>query len=258
MINKIHFHINELNSMKKYPNDLYYIGKLELLKKKKISLVGSRKPNQYSKMLCHEICTKLAKENISIVSGGAIGIDTISHKACGLEQTIMVAGTGLDKRYPSINKNMIEDIEKKGLVLSQFKEGTPSTRYNFPLRNELVVALGEVLIVPYADLNSGTKRSIDYALNMGKKIYVFPHRISESLGTNELIKQNLAEVIYDIDEFIEKFTHKKNQESIKDPFLLYCKSKPSLEDAIKKYGDLILEYELNNLIIINNGIVEIK
>ena len=64
------------------------------------------------------LTTKLSQVGICIVSGGAIGIDTLAHKGAGTSNTIMVAGTGLDKRYPAINKNMILDIEENGLVLS--------------------------------------------------------------------------------------------------------------------------------------------
>ena len=188
MISKVNTYISELESMKKYPGELFFKGNIELLNRKKISIVGSRKPNQYARKLTHEIAFKLAQIGVCIVSGGAIGTDIIAHKAAGVENTIMVAGTGLDKCYPAINKNVIQDIESNGLVLSQFKAGTPSQRYNFPLRNELIVALGEILIVMYADENSGTIRSVEYAKKMGKEICVLPHRIGQSNTTNKLLK----------------------------------------------------------------------
>ncbi len=166
MIEQIRFHISELEAMKRYPSVLFYKGNTDLLHKKKVAIVGSRKPNQYARELTHKLSQKLSQVDVCIVSGGALGVDAIAHKAAGADNTIMVAATGLDKRYPSINKNIIADIEKSGLVLSQFQEGTPSQKYNFPLRNEVVVALGDVLVVTYADFNSGTMHSVEYVIYM--------------------------------------------------------------------------------------------
>lgn len=257
MINNINFHIPELDSMKKYPNELFYIGNTELLKRKKISIIGSRKPNQYARQLIHVLASKLSQAGICIVSGGALGVDAISHKAAGANNTIMVAGTGLDKRYPNVNKNIIEDIENNGLVLSQFKAGTPSQRYNFPIRNEVLVALGDILIVAYADINSGTMRSIEYALKMGKEIYVLPHRLGDSEGTNKLLSQGLAQAIYDVDMFVAKFGDAKEDNIVKDEFLEYCKANPIYDEAIVKFGAKVFEYELSGRITIENNFIRL-
>lgn len=238
--------------MKKYPKELFYIGNTELLKRKKISIIGSRSANQYSKQLTYELASKLSQVGVCIVSGGALGIDAIAHKAAGTDNTIMVAGTGLDKRYPALNKNMIEDIETKGLVISQFNVGTPSQRYNFPIRNEVVVSLGEVLIVAYADFKSGSMRSVDNALKMGKDIYVFPHRLGESMGTNHLHKMGNAKVIFDIDEFVYKFGGVKENSS-NDEYLSYFKTNPSYDKAVEKYSEKVFEYELNGIIKVSNS-----
>jgi DNA processing protein len=253
MIKTIDFHIPELDSMKKYPQTLYYRGNLDLLKKKKISIVGSRKPNQYAKQLIHQISAKLSSAGNVIVSGGALGIDTIAHKAAGLNNTIMVAGTGLDKRYPAINKHMIQEIETTGLIISQFEPGVPSNRYNFPLRNELVVSLSDILIVAYADINSGTMRSVEYALNMGKEIYVLPHRLGESDGTNMLLQNNQAKAIYNLDAFINMFADGNINATQNDSFLEYCQINPTYDEAINKFGAKVFEYELEGKIVIENG-----
>jgi DNA processing protein len=253
MIHTIDFHISALDSMKKYPSALYYKGNLELLNKKKIGVVGGRKATKYAKELTHKIVSGLSDDNNVIVSGGAIGIDTIAHKAAGLENTIMVAGTGLDSRYPAINKSMIETIEQKGLILSQFAPNTPSYPRNFAIRNEITVALSNILLVSYADLKSGTMRSIEYALKMNKEIYVLPHRIGESEGTNQLLAQNKAKAIYDIDGFIAQFSNKQNTQTKLDEFSLYCKNNPEYNDAVTLYGQKVFEAELLGEIEIKNG-----
>jgi len=256
MIKNIDFHINALDSMKKYPKDLFYIGNTDLLQKTKVSIVGSRSPNQYSRNIISQISSKLSQAGICIVSGGAMGIDAIAHQNAGASNTIMVAGTGLDKRYPIINKNMIQEIENKGLVLSQFEVGVPSNRYNFPIRNELVVSLGDILIVAFADISSGTMRSVEYAIKMKKDIYVLPHRIGESDGTNKLLKEGTAKAIYDIDEFIGLFGNIK-EENNKDEFLEYCKTNPTYEEAVSKYASKVFEYELGGRIQVINGILKL-
>ena len=251
MIHTIDFHIDALNGMKKYPKTLYYKGNTQLLTRKKIAIVGSRKPNQYARSITHLLASKLSQAGVCIVSGGALGTDIIAHKAAGSHNTIMVAGTGLDTYYPTINKSVIQDIEKNGLVLSQFQEGTPSRRYNFPLRNELIVALGEVLVVIYADEKSGTMRSVEYAQKMGKEIYVLPHRIGESVATNRLLQEGVAKALYDIDTFVATFGAAAKKPS--DPFLEFCATNPTYEEAVKKFPNRVFEAELLGEITIQNG-----
>jgi DNA processing protein len=252
MIKQIEFKIEELSSMKKYPNEIFYIGNIELLKRKKISIIGTRRPNSYTKEFTYKLASKLSQNNICIVSGAAMGVDSLAHQGAKSNNTIAVVANGLDIRYPSVNKNLIVDIENNGLILSTYKEKEKAKNYTFVQRNELVVALGDVLVVTEADLNSGSLTSIEFALKMKKQIYTFPHRLNESLGTQELIKKNLINVIYDIDEFVEKFTNKKIT-TFEDEVLLFCKSNPTYESAILKFPNEILEYELDGKIKINNG-----
>ena len=254
MIQKIDFPIKELDSMKNYPKELFYKGNTSLLYKKKISIVGSRTPNQYARHKTEELASKLSRADVCIVSGGAIGVDAIAHKAAGANNTIVVAATGLDKRYPAINAKLIEKVEKEGLVLSQFLPGSPSTKYNFVLRNELVVALGDILVVTYADLKSGSMRSVEYALKMGKEIYVLAHRIGESEATNKLLQEGKAKAIYDIDAFVSLFGVTPKEESKKlDDFLEYCKTSPTYDEALKKFPSRLFESELSGEIVVQNG-----
>jgi len=249
----VDFHIAALESMKKYPQVLYSRGNLQLLEKKKIAIVGSRKPNQYARYKSEELAKKLSQAGYVIVSGGAIGIDAIAHKAAGSHNTILVAPTGLDKRYPKINARLIESIENEGLVLSQFGEGTPSTKYNFVIRNELVVALGDALLVTYAEKNSGTMRSVEYALAMGKTIYVLAHRVGESEGTNMLLAEGKAKAIYDIEHFMQEFAIQDVKESQEDPFLAFCATNPSYELLCATFPERAFEAELLGEISVVNG-----
>jgi DNA processing protein len=257
MIQTVDFHIPELQSMKKYPKELFYIGDIELLKRKKISIVGTRKPNQYTKQYIYTLAKSLSNSGFVIVSGAAMGVDAVAHEAAGTKNTIAVAGTGLDIRYPAINKKLIEKIEKDGLMLSQFPPKTQSRGYHFPLRNETVVALGEILIVAQADLQSGTMHSVEFARKMGKKIFVLPHRIGESDGTNSLLKKNEAEAIFSIEDFVASLGGEKQKTTKSDPIENYFATNPTYDEAMKKYPSELFEYELSGKLKIKNGVVQL-
>lgn len=245
--------IAALEAMKSYPNQLFFSGNLELLQRTKISIVGSRKPSKYSRSLTHQLSSSLSRNGLCVVSGGAMGIDAIAHKAAGESNTISVLPCGINIKYPSINKNLLSDIEKDGLLLSQFEEDFRATPWSFVVRNELVVALGDVLVVAEAELNSGSMRSIEFALKMNKDIYVFAHRVGESCATNELLKSGKAKAIYDIKEFVSKFADNKIKDIKEDSFLDYCKTNPTYDEVLKKYPNRIFEAELSGEIIIENG-----
>ena len=126
----IDFEIAQLESLKNKPT-IYYKGNLELLNKPKISIVGTRKPFNYTQLLTHQLAQKLSSVGNCIVSGGAMGVDAISHKAAGVENTILVSPCGLNYKYPAINKKLITQIEQKGLLLSPFDEDFKATYYSF-------------------------------------------------------------------------------------------------------------------------------
>jgi len=250
--------IPQLNNMKKYPKELFYIGNLELLKRPKISIVGTRKPINYTKQFTYNIAKELSKRGVCIVSGVAMGVDALAHRGAGSDNTIAVVANSLDIRYPTTNSSLIKEIEERGLIISQFPPTFKPTPWSFVVRNEIVVALGDILIVAQADLDSGSMRSVEFALNMGKKIFVPPHRIGESNGTNQLLKEGLAQPIYNIEEFAQNFgVVPQNKDIIKDEFFYFCQNSPTLDEAIAKFDTRVYEAELEGLIKIENGLVSL-
>ncbi len=216
-------YIPSLKDMKKYPSTLFYKGDTDLLKRPKVSIVGTRRPSNYTRQVTYDLASALAKRGVCIVSGAAMGVDAIAHSGAGEENTIAIVGNGLDIRYPAVNKNLIENIENKGLLLSQFNDGFRATGWSFVVRNEMVVALGDILIVTEADMNSGSMRSVEYALKMGKEIFVLPQRIDESLGTSHLLHHMQAKAIYDIEAFASRFGQVTHKELVKDDFFIFAK-----------------------------------
>ncbi|MEA2099677.1 MAG: DNA-processing protein DprA [Campylobacterota bacterium] len=254
-MNKITEDILELHSMKKYPSQIFFDGNLELLKKRKISIIGTRKPSKYSRALTHDLASSLSKRDVCIVSGGAMGIDAIAHLGATSSNTISVLPCGVDIKYPAVNKNLLADIQRDGLLLSQFDIGFRATPWSFVVRNELVVALGDVLVVAEAELGSGSMRSVEFALKMGKEIFVFPQRVGESGATNKLLEDGKAKAIYDIDQFCSLFGEIEAKEVKLDDFTLFCKTNPTYDETLKKFPHRVFEAELSGEIKVKNGLV---
>lgn len=259
--------IPELKEMKKRPSSLDYRGDLALLESLKVSIVGSRKPTKYSRSMTQQLASALGRAGVVVVSGGAMGIDAVAHMGAKSSCTIAVLPCGIDIQYPAVNKNLLLDIAKEGLVLSQFEEGFRATPWSFVLRNELVVALGEVLIVGEAELESGSMRSIEFAQKMQKEIYVFPQRLGESSATNRLLLEGGAKAIFDIDLFVQELLQKyaknplfspKVSEKKEDPFFEFCKKIPSYEELLQAFPTRVFEAELAGEISIKNGKVYLE
>jgi len=243
--------------MRQYPSTLFYRGNLELLQRPRVSIVGTRRPSNYTRQFTYSLANALAKRGVCVVSGAAMGVDAIAHAGAGEDNTIAVVANGLDIRYPAVNKALIESIEKKGLLLSQFNDGFKATGWSFVVRNELVVALGDILIVTEADLDSGSMRSVEYALKMGKEVFVLPHRLDESLGTNKLLNEMKATPIHNIETFASAFGQSVQEDIPKDAFFYFCQTTPTFDESLKRFGDRVYEAELEGIITIHNGIVRL-
>ena len=182
-----------------------------------------------------------------------MGTDAVAHMGAGAGNTIAVVANGLDIRYPAVNGSLIESMEREGLVLSPFEEGRRAANWSFVVRNEIVVALGEILIIAQADANSGSMKSAHYALKMGREIFVLPQRLGESEGTTSLLKRGEARAIYDIESFVSRFGREPAVEMSKDDFFYFCQSNPTLDEAVKKFGERVYEAELEGKIVVENG-----
>ena len=218
---------------------LFYKGNLELLNKPKIAIVGSRKASKYTKEITFLLAKKLSKK-FTIVSGGALGVDTEAHKGA-YPNTIFVSPSSLDIIYPKSNETLIKNIYKNSLAISEYEKNYRPYKYTFLQRNRIIVALSEFVIIAEANIKSGSMRSYEWAKEYNKKIYVLPHRINESSGTRYLAAKKEAEVIWDIDEFCKNLGIEDNQKVL------------NLNEALKTYGSELYEMELNEKVIIKNG-----
>ena len=238
----------KLKVLEKVPETLFYKGDISLLERPAASIVGTRKPCAYTKEMTMQLAQKFAAIGYSVVSGAAMGVDALAHQGA-LPSTVAVMANSLDIIYPRVNQKLIKNIFQKGLALSEYEAGTRATRYSFVVRNRIVVALGDFLIITEADENSGTMRSAEIAIELGKKIYVLPHRLGESRGTWKLLQEGNAEPITDIDAFVSRFGEPVEEE---DPLLAFCQKRPSLSEAVAVFGNRVYEYELEGLVEIKN------
>lgn len=205
------------------PKQLFYVGKNpnDLLSAPTVSIVGSRKPTPYGREVTHAIASELARLGVVIVSGLALGVDTIAHRAC-LEasgKTIAVLPCGPDKIYPATHREDARQIIKQGgALLTEYPPDTPPVRQNFIARNRLVSGLGDVVIVTEAAEKSGTLHTANFALNQSKTVMAVPGQINSALskGTNNLIKAG-ALPITSVDDIIFELGLAKEQNKLFEP-----------------------------------------
>lgn len=245
----------EFTQIDKPPKQLFGIGDRTLMTSPKVSIVGTRKPINYTKHMTRFIAGSLKERGVVVVSGSAMGVDALAHEGA-FPNTIAVMGNSLDIDYPAINRPLIQKMKAESLLLSEYPPTFRPTRYSFVERNRLVVALGQILIITQADKNSGSLRSAEFALAQGKRIFVLPHRLGESEGTWKLLNEGKAEPIADIEKFVSLFGNIRPKG--KDPLLQFCMGNPKFEDALQQFGEKIYEYELEGKIFIKNGTVQVS
>ncbi len=182
-----------LREIEDAPVVIYTKGEIQPQDRYAVAIVGSRKPTDYGTSVAENISEELASMGITIVSGMARGIDSLSHKGAlrAGGRTIAVLGSGLDVPYPPENKVLMDKIESSGCVISEFPPGTPPDKENFPRRNRVISGLSLGILVIEATSDSGSLITARYALEQGREVFAVPGNItaSTSKGTNELIKR---------------------------------------------------------------------
>jgi DNA processing protein len=193
------------------PPILYYRGEVDLQEnlgqKPLVSIVGTRKPTEYGMRWTRQISTALVKNNFTVVSGMAEGIDTESHfaaiKAGG--RTLAVLGTGVDVIYPHKNRDLYKEILTSGLVLSEYPTKTPPARTHFPRRNRIIAGLTRAVLVIEAPIKSGALITAQYANEFGRDVYALPGRLDDhpSQGCLKLLYQGAVPILRELDELLK-------------------------------------------------------
>ena len=174
------------------PAVLYCRGNLPDPARKSVAVVGARNCSAYGRREAMRFAGVLAENGIQIISGLALGVDSWAHigavEAGGI--TIAVLGSGIDVCYPQSHTELYAKIlESGGGILSEYEPGTPAMPYHFPVRNRIISALADIVLVVEARKKSGSLITASYALEQGKSIYAVPGRNGDPLseGCNRLI-----------------------------------------------------------------------
>ena len=174
------------------PPLLYAHGRVELLQRAALAVVGSRNASAQGERNAEDFARALSAAGLTIVSGLALGIDAAAHRGglAGASSTIAVLGTGIDVLYPRANEALAAQIAEQGLLVSEFALGTPPIAHNFPRRNRLISGLARGCLVVEAALASGSLITARSAVEQGRDVFAIPGSIHSPLskGCHLLIK----------------------------------------------------------------------
>lgn len=201
------YYPKELFRLYDYPFVIFYRGNKDLLLfKRKIAIVGSRNNTSYSKVALSQIVPFLVANNFVVVSGIALGVDSLAHKFTldNNGYTIGVIAHGHNIIYPEQSKYLYKILESEQLIISEYFPTSTIRKYKFLERNRLVAALGTKLLVTEAAKRSGTSRAVDFALDIGNDVYCLPGRFGDkmSIAMNNYIKEG-AILVNDVENFLE-------------------------------------------------------
>ncbi len=185
----------QLQSIADSPKKLYYNGSLQALEQPCLSIIGARKHTQYAKHVLEQLLPEIVRHNITVVSGLAIGIDTLAHTQT-LQlggTTVGILGSGLDNHsiYPASNFALSKKIlNNNGLLLTEYPPATKARKYHFVARNRIIAGISQATLIIEAAVKSGTLITANFALEEGRDVMCIPGDIhkSTSKGTNTLIQ----------------------------------------------------------------------
>lgn len=181
-----------LKSIATPPLILFYYGNLSLLNSSiKIALIGKRKMSEYGKKTTIRIVSELVSYQACIISGLALGIDSLAHEMAlnNNLNTIAVLGSGIDYCYPKSNQTIYNRIKEKGLLISEYPNSIIPQPQNFLIRNRIIAAFCDYIVVIEANTKSGTMNTVSYGLEYNKEICCIPYLAFHDSGCNMLIKE---------------------------------------------------------------------
>ena len=215
-----------LSQINNPPLVLFVLGNPEVLLTPQIAVVGTRNPTSQGLINTNTLCHALAEQGLTITSGLASGIDGEAHKTALSAQsyTVAVTGTGLNRVYPAIHRELAHQIARHGALVSEKFPDDPIDRGSFPQRNRIIAGLSLGTLVIEAANQSGSLITARLAMEEGREVYAVPGSIHNPLtkGCHKLIKQGakLVESLEDIIEdlpAINKGQINKSEEPLKPP-----------------------------------------
>jgi DNA processing protein len=183
---------------------LYVQGELTVKDRNAVAMVGSRQTTHYGIEIARKLAYQLAYTGVTVVSGGARGIDTAAHQGAlsAKGRTIAVLGTGINLVFPAENAELFQRIAAQGAVITQFPFNRPADKQSFPIRNRIVAGMTLGTVVVEANLTSGALITAGLAVDYGRQVFAVPGRVDSprSKGCHDLIKKGakLCEGVEDI------------------------------------------------------------
>lgn len=192
------------------PIVLYVKGRLAAKDRNAVALVGTRQTTHYGQETARKLAYQMAYVGVTVVSGGARGIDTAAHQGAlsAKGRTIAVLGTGINLVFPSENAELFERIAANGAVMTQFPFNRQADRQSFPIRNRIVAGMTLGTVVVEAHLNSGALITANFATDYGRQVFAVPGRIDSprSKGCHELIKKG-AKLCEGAEDILSEFEY---------------------------------------------------
>ena len=192
------------------PLVLYVKGELTAKDKNAVAMVGSRMTTHYGIETARKLAYQLAYVGVTVVSGGARGIDTAAHQGAlsGKGRTVAVLGTGINLVTPPENAELFERIAANGAVITQFPFNRPADKQSFPIRNRIVAGMTLGTVVVEANLTSGALITANFATEYGRQIFAVPGRIDSprSKGCHDLIKKG-AKLCEGVEDILSEFEY---------------------------------------------------
>lgn len=192
-----------------HPLIIYSKGRCELINRRFLAIVGTRKATSYGVSFCHKFIADLARAGIDtvIVSGLALGIDIEAHKAAlkNCIPTFAVLAAGLDKIYPASHTSVASEIVLNGALLSEYPTDSESFKVNFLRRNRIIAGMCDVTLVVESGERGGAMITATLASSYSRELFALPGRVTDlrSDGCNQLISRNLASIFYNTDSFLD-------------------------------------------------------
>jgi DNA processing protein len=189
---------------------LYVKGRLTAKDKSAVAMVGSRMTTHYGIEVARKLAYQLAYVGVTVVSGGARGIDTAAHQGAlaAKGRTVCVLGTGINLVFPPENRDLFGRIAESGAVITQFPFNRNGDRQSFAIRNRIVAGMTLGTVVVEADLNSGALITSNFATEYGRQVFAVPGRIDSprSKGCHDLIKKG-AKLCEDAGDILSEFEY---------------------------------------------------
>jgi DNA processing protein len=192
------------------PVVLYVRGELLAKDKNSVAMVGSRMTTHYGIEIARKLAYQLAYLGLTVVSGGARGIDSAAHQGAlsAKGRTLAVLGTGINLVFPPENAELYERIVANGAVVTQFPFNRPGDKQSFPIRNRLVAGMTLGTVVVEANLTSGALITANFANEYGRQVFAVPGRIDSprSKGCHDLIKKG-AKLCESAEDILSEFEY---------------------------------------------------